>query len=366
MAETDNPDSNIFDKAYELVRFMEADPKFKEKGIQPTIKTFNLLLKCYLCTKGGVSEQVDAVLDDIAKRKAAGQSGLEMEEVTYHRAFKAYISCKNIEKALAFVESMGNSNCPPTMDTYATVLKCVSALADESDSDSLLANAELTGSVLMRLREIARPTVGVLSDYCYNLSLSAWGRCGPESSDRLLQIYDLMAKDHVPYNKYTYDKVISVLTKSTRHDLIEKADSMLREMLDDKLMQPEIKHFICVANAWITLGEKYSHQASGVLNLCFQKFVSANVNHDAKLPGFFVAMLRTFLSQGDAGNADDFMNRLLCLLDHGSEFSLDVKLKVYSFIQDEMNHADGLQNFKKEKIEAMIAEVKDRVNLSAS
>jgi hypothetical protein len=95
-------------------------------------------------------------------------------------------------------------------------------------------------------------------------------------------------------------------------------------------------------------------------------FISKDVNHEAKLPGFFVSILRTFLSQGDTGNIDGFMDQLVCLLDQGSEFSVDLKLKVFRLILDEMNLADGLKDFKKEKIEAMITELKDRANLSAS
>jgi hypothetical protein len=275
-----HPDS--FDKANELLRFTESHPKLQEQNIRGDKTTFdNLLHILFNATIPEAGEKADAILREMDRRHQEGND-IQPDQYSWSVALKICIKENDRERFEELLSRMWKSEVHPSLDTYNEILRSWSMHGNVSA-------AEYVETILGQMQELASSKSPALvpnaASYC--IVMNAWARANAENTaDQMWKLYEDMMQRNIEPDLDGYTSLISVLSMSEDLQVVERAESLLRAMEENRIegRNPDYNHFVPVVKAWVRHGE-LERATDLLLHSAELPYHSSESENSSKLPG---------------------------------------------------------------------------------
>jgi hypothetical protein len=276
-----------FDRALELLRFVELDPQCKQVPLKPDETSFQSLLLCLARSKNGKGQYALEILDEMKRRRHFGDQSILLNEATKSLAIQACIKIGDLPCAEEILRQAETSETPPSTRMYNSILKALHGSVPA---------AERAEQILAVMKQSPRTQPDI---HTYTIVLNAWTKANDTyASTRAWNFYEQMLSDGILPNHVTLSLLFTFFCqqKNPTFENLERADTLLQHMADSEHIRPHNRHFTALIKAWLCIGEV--DHALRLLMLSVEARVNDKVTEAAPLTPVIDAVLNAFLNRG--------------------------------------------------------------------
>jgi pentatricopeptide repeat protein len=281
-----------FDRALEILRFVETDPQCNQFFLRPDETSFQSLLLCLARSKNGKGQYVMEILEEMGRRKHLGDQSVHLNEATRSLAIQACIRMGDLRSAEEILRQTETSETPPSTRMYNSILKVLHGSVPA---------AERAEQILAVMKQSPRTQPDI---HTYTIVLNAWTKANDTYAfSRAWKFYEQMRSDGIQPNHVTFSLLFTCFCqrKNPTRENLERADILLQHMADSDHMRPHNRHFTALIKAWLCIGEV--DHALRLLMLSVEFRVNDQVPEAAPVTPIIDAILNAFIERGDIDKA---------------------------------------------------------------
>jgi pentatricopeptide repeat protein len=281
-----------FDRALEILRFVETDPQCNQFFLRPDETSFQSLLLCLARSKNGKGQYVMEILEEMGRRKHLGDQSVHLNEATRSLAIQACIRMGDLRSAEEILRQTETSETPPSTRMYNSILKVLHGSVPA---------AERAEQILAVMKQSPRTQPDI---HTYTIVLNAWTKANDTYAfSRAWKFYEQMRSDGIQPNHVTFSLLFTCFCqrKNPTRENLERADILLQHMADSEHMRPHNRQITALIKAWLCIGEV--DHALRLLMLSVEFRVNDQVPEAAPVTPIIDAILNAFIERGDIDKA---------------------------------------------------------------
>lgn len=353
--EVSETNSNRFQEAYKILRFLESS-NIAKLGLRLNTIIYNHVLRCLPKSNTLDAGRVAISLLD----EMEGKSNCTPDQQSYNLAIKTCLQTNNGLLVDTLFERMKMRNIQPGVRTYNETLVFWSKNAMASPMAAERAERILLAMRNQAVRHDRQMAPNVIS---YSIVISAWARADqPNSLEKMWLLYRCMRYGGIKPDFIILSTLIAHFSRSNKLEFIQRADKFLEYLENGNIGEQSTStanylHYTNVIKGYISVGE--GELACKVFLRSVEAFVVSK-NKNASLDGAILYMLLQDVAKTNVSKA----TAVLCIIQKYYKAGILPTVPTrttYQMLLAEWSKAPSKQYPDKEsniaKLEAMLAEL---------